>query len=400
MMEISLFGVGAAGNKAAINVLEKGILDNDHVFILNTTLKDIPEKYKNNSNVTKFSTLLGGCGKEPAKGRKAMFDAIKDNTVDISTMITESTKAAVIVTSIEGGTGSGSTPILVKFFEAMDMPVHVFAFVGFQDELRGINNSLKFFRDLGDNVILHTIQNDRFLDYTKSYSKAEEGANEEFARQLKILIGAGMLPSSQNIDDTDHYKILTTPGYMDIKHISLSKLKSQEMVDQAIIDAFDNPSCLDYNSGCKQLAVIVNASQKTQDAIDNSFSVIKRYTGEPFETYRHVQSNPYEPEEYMDVIVTGLAFPESSMVEMNTRYNQKKAQLNQGVKGLSDIFSGMDLDDDDSFDQDVHQVDTKGAKQKFAEFFGEDEFKPKSGKVVTSTKVTKTTFRGSSDDAY
>ena len=78
-MEVTLFGIGAAGNKAAINVLEKGILDEKHVRLLNTTIKDIPESYKtdNKGIVFKFSSMLGGCGKEPSKGRAAMLQAIK-----------------------------------------------------------------------------------------------------------------------------------------------------------------------------------------------------------------------------------------------------------------------------------------------------------------------------------
>lgn len=69
MMEISLFGIGAAGNKAAINVLENRILPEERVKLINTTVKDIPDKYKTNTDlVVKFSSMLGGCGKEPIKG--------------------------------------------------------------------------------------------------------------------------------------------------------------------------------------------------------------------------------------------------------------------------------------------------------------------------------------------
>ena len=74
-----------------------------------------------------------------------------------------------------GGTGCGATPVVAKYFTALNIPVHVFAFIGFQDEVRGINNSLKFFKDLPDGVILHTIDNSKFLDFTKNYSKAEIG---------------------------------------------------------------------------------------------------------------------------------------------------------------------------------------------------------------------------------
>jgi cell division GTPase FtsZ len=155
-------------------------------------------------------------------------------------------KQVVLVASTEGGTGCGATPIIAKYFGLMNLPVHIFAFIGFQDEARGINNTLRFFKELGDNVILHTIQNDCFKDYTGSYSKAEDAANKEFCKQFRILLGYDMVNSHQNIDDTDHYKIATTPGYMDIKHIQLSGAKNVETTNKMIVDAFENGCNLDY----------------------------------------------------------------------------------------------------------------------------------------------------------
>jgi hypothetical protein len=237
----------------------------------------------------------------------------------------------------------------------MNMPTHIFAFIGFQDEARGISNTLKFFKELSSNVILHTIKNDHFKDYTGSYSKAEDAANLEFAKQVEILLGCKMVPSNQNIDDTDHYKISTTPGYMDIKHIDLTGCKNVTGTDSAIAEAFDNGCGLDYTHGCKRLAIIINASESVQNAIDEHFEVIKRYSGEPFETYRHIQETGNE--DYMDVIISGLAYPEKSMIEMSTRYNSIKDKLNTGTRSFSDIFADINVDDsDDEFDMDVRRV--------------------------------------------
>ena len=345
MLELSLFGLGAAGNKAVIEAIESKVISEHNAKLINTTVKDIPDKYKQNPHmVIKFSSMLGGCGKEPVKGQKAMFQAIRDKNVDLSAHISPDTKAVVLVTSIEGGTGCGATPVVAKYFTALNIPVHVFAFIGFQDEVRGINNSLKFFKDLPDGVILHTIDNSKFLDFTKNYAKAEIAANKEFAKQLETLIGSKMIPSNQNIDDTDHYKIITTPGYMDIRHIDLEGAKNIDLTNQAIIDSFESMSCMEYNKGCKRLAVIINATQKTQDVIDNRFEVIKRYTGEPLEVFRHIQYD--DSKEYMDVIVSGLAYPEDGMKTMVRKYDTLKEKLNSEVKGFSDIFGDMDFDEE------------------------------------------------------
>ena len=346
MLDLMLFGIGAAGNKAAIEAVETRVIGDENVRLINTTVKDIPDKYKNDPNkVIKFSSMLGGCGKEPIKGQKAMFQAIKNKDIDFSSIITANTKAVVLVTSIEGGTGCGATPVIAKYFTALNIPVHVFAFIGFQDELRGINNSLKFFKDLPDGIVLHTIDNNKFLDFTKNYSKAEVAANNEFVKQLEILIGSNMVASAQNIDDTDHYKVITTPGYMDIHHVELSGAKNMDLTNKAIIDSFESMSCLEYNNtGCKRIAVIINASEKIQDVIDNRFDVIKRYTGEPIEVFRHIQNDGSD--EYMNIIVAGLPYPEKAITNLGKKYNTFKEKINEESNSLSDILEGIDFDED------------------------------------------------------
>lgn len=355
MLELVLFGIGAAGNKAAIEAIEERVIGKERVKLVNTTLKDVPEMYKNDPNmIIKFSSMLGGCGKEPIKGQKAMFQAIKSREIDFSTIITHDTKAVVLVTSVEGGTGCGATPVIAKYFMALNIPVHVFALIGFQDEVRGINNTLTFFKDLPDGVILHTIANDKFLDYTKNYTKAETAANEEFAKQLEILIGSNLISSTQNIDDTDHYKVITTPGYMDIRHVDLAGAKNIDLTNNAIIDSFEAMSCLEYNNtGCKRLAVVINASQKTQDVVDNRFDVIKRYTGEPFEVFRHIQNDGTE--EYMHIIIAGLPYPEECIKNIGKRYTELKDRMNNESKGLSDIFDTITFDMDIE-ETNVHQM--------------------------------------------
>lgn len=349
MMNFVLFGVGAAGNKAAIEVIESRVMAKEKVKLVNTTVKDIPADYKDADNIIKFSSMLGGCGKEPNQGKRAMFQAIKDKTVDLAKYIEGDTRAVILVTSIEGGTGCGATPVIAKYFMALNIPVHVYAFVGFQDEVRGINNSLQFFKSLPENVILHTIENGKFLDYTKNYSKAEQAANKEFADQLNILIGSDMIPSTQNIDDTDHYKLITTPGYMDIHSIDLTGCKNTDLVNQAIIDSFESMTCMEYptGKGCKRLAVIINASSKTQEAIDNKFEVVKRYTGEPFEVYRHIQYDEDDRDEYMYIIAAGLPYPANGILEMNKEYLNLTDKLNKESAGFGDLFDDIDLDDEE-----------------------------------------------------
>ena len=369
-----IFGIGAAGNKAAVNLIEKGIVSKEYVRLLNTTPKDIPDNYKNDKCFVQISSALGGCGKEPNKGKAAMIEAIKNKTVDLGSMIPTFTKEVILITSTEGGTGCGATPIVAKYFNAMNIPVHIFAFIGFQDEARGMNNTLKFFRELNDNIILHTIVNPEFLYFTGNYAKAEQSANDYLAEQIRILLFSKLIVSSQNIDDTDQYKISTTPGYMFTEHISLDGVKNVEMFNQTMSDALDNNKCLDYNRGCKRLAIIINASNKVKDAIDDKMEVIKRYVGEPFETFRHIQDDE-QSGDWIDIIASGMSFPEKGIIDLSKKYNSVRDKLNKDVKSFDDIFADIDIsDDEDEFNMNLREItnadidnlfsDTKPKKKK------------------------------------
>jgi len=348
MMNMTVFGIGAAGNKAAISLIENNILDAQHIKLLKTTVKDIPDEYVNDP-----MALVVVVRNHPREDLQSL-------QINFAELLNEDSKEVILVSSVEGGTGSGSVPVVAKYFDAMNIPVHVFAFIGFQDEARGINNTLKFFKDLPSSVVLHTICNSYFLDYTNNYGKAERAANEEFANQIEILRGSKLIPSKHNIDDTDLYKINTQPGYMTINHIPLAGIKNTEGFNAAISAAFENACHMDNDLSAKRIAVMVNASSKVQDAIDNSFEVVKRYVGVPIETFQHIQPDndlDMNDEEYIDIVACGMNYPERPIKDVNNKYLKVKEKLNTSRKSFDDIFGSIDMDDDlDEFNVDIKNM--------------------------------------------
>ena len=400
MMQMTIFGIGAAGNKAAITLIENEIVDRAHVKLMNTSVKDIPEEYKNDPELfIPFSSGLGGCGKEPSKGRAAIIKAINNHQVNLGELLNEDSKEVVLVSSVEGGTGSGAVPAVAQWFDKMNIPVHVFALIGFQDEARGINNTLKFFKDLPSNVILHTICNSYFLDYTKNYGKAEKAANEEFAREIEILRGSKLIPSKQIIDDTDLYKVNIQPGYSTIYHIPLNNIKNTENFNAAIAKAFENSCHMDNDNSAKRIAVVINASSKVQDAVDNSFEVVKRYVGVPIETFQHIQPDDdldLDGEEYIDIIACGMNYPERPIRDINNKYLKVKEKLSTSRKSFDDIFGNIEMDDDlDEFNVDIKQmVDPSKADDLFAE----EAFATVKPKAKVTNKVDETPKKPKEDE--
>ena len=99
MLNAKIIGVGAAGNKAAIALIKKGIFDRDSVLLLNSTLKDVPEEYKDNA--IEFGTVRG-CGKERDIAKTMIMQSLHDKAVDLDSFIEANDQLVVIVTSVEG----------------------------------------------------------------------------------------------------------------------------------------------------------------------------------------------------------------------------------------------------------------------------------------------------------
>ena len=341
-MRVKILGFGAAGNKAAIECIKQGIIAENDVALLNTTLKDIPETYKDLGYL--FSSDLGGCGKERNEGKKAMIKAIQSSELDMASFVDDDTQLVCLVASTEGGSGSGSINIAAKYYQAMNIPVHVFSLIGFNDDVRGIKNTLAFFKDLDDGITLHTISNTEFLDYSGNHSKAEQLANEYFAEQVEALIGNYLIPSDQNIDDKDMYKIVNTTGYMNIQKIDLSNVKNPQQFTDAVVEAYQDLKGLEFDKSCKRLGVIINVPQRKLDVVDHTFEVIKRYIGEPYETFRHIQDDGEN--EYMYIIASGLNFPSDGIKRISKIYKDLNEKVNRETNSFKDIFSDIDLDDE------------------------------------------------------
>jgi hypothetical protein len=128
------------------------------------------------------------------------------------------------------------------------------------------------------------------------------------------------------------------------------------------------------------LIIIINASQRVQDALDDNFEVIKRYTGEPFEIYRHIQ-NVDNTEDYMDIIVSGLAYPAESIISMSNHYKALKNKLNAGSNSFGDIFANIEFDEDDEFNMDVRKINNPDDVAKMFKELTSPEPKEESPKV-------------------
>lgn len=345
---VKIFGLGAAGNKATIQLLKDGVVQVGSVMLLNSTLKDIPKEYQDAA--IEFGNVRGA-GKERDLAKKMLFDSLKSKEVDVDSFINPMDRIAVIVTSSEGGTGSGSSIILAQYLhKVLKMNVHLFVFTGFEDDARSLKNSVDWFSDLSEDVTVEAISNKAFMDEAKTRAEAEQLANKEFSKRISILIGNYIVPSEDNIDDTDLYKVSTTPGYMTIEHHDIDKLKSVDDFNHILENMIENSKSLDTEIGNKRIGIIMNVSKKNRSYIDESFSVIKEKYGQPYELFTHFQETG--DDEFIHFIIAGRKLPIDSIKKAYEKYEKQMESIDfnrDSFFGSKDKFNtdapdGMNMD--------------------------------------------------------
>ena len=334
MLRIKLIGVGAAGNKAAIAAFEAGVIAEDELLLINSNLGDVPEAYKQYCIV--LSDKVKGTGKERDIARKIAIeylDSIGNNKVDA---FVEDADLVCVVNSTEGGTGSGSSSVLYKYLlNVSNKNVMGFVFTGFEEDGRGLKNTVEYFKDLDEKIALQIISNRKFLPLLgKNKLRAEKMANEEFVRRLAIVSGREMMESAQNIDRTDLLKIVTTPGYLMTEYLELDpQPQNMSQFSRLLEDMIAESKSLPTNATAKRIGVIIDCPQELEKAIDFSFTAVVNAYGTPYELFTHVQDSGDTP--CICVLTAGMDMP---LGEVQTIYRNFQKQAEK-VSEKNDSFA-------------------------------------------------------------
>jgi len=348
-MNALLIGVGAAGNKAVVTAIENGTMKVEDTAIVNSTSRDFPKEYEGTKII--LSATDTGCGKERSVSKTYTKKAIGEGKFNFNEKMAQYT-TVIIVTSVEGGTGSGATPTLAKFFNKVyTKNVHIIAFTGFEDDVRGLANTVDFFKEIDPAIIVQTISNASFLPAAgQNKMKAEELANREMAERVRVLIGKDFIDGRQNIDDTDILKLSNTSGYMTVEKKCFSKsLETRDDFEKIIKNMIYNTASIKTDDpAAVRLGVIMNISPASEDAIDGSFKSLKAAYGNPFEFFSQIQWDGKT--EYIAYIASGMKMPIEEVQAVYERYKEQTAKIN---KSGDTFFAAMEemgtLEEDSKF---------------------------------------------------
>ena len=345
-MKTMLIGVGAAGNKAVYKAIESNLYKEEDTIIINSTSKDFPKDYNGTKII--ISPNDTGCGKERGIANEYVKIAIKSGKFNLDQINKFDT--VIIATSVEGGTGSGSTPIIAKYFnQVCKKNVHVIAFLGFEDDVRGLANTVEFFQELDPAVVVQTISNASFLTQASNNKfKAEELADKEMCRRIRVLTGMDFIASEQNIDDTDINKVSNTAGYMTVEYEELRKpLIDQEDFDKFIKKMVKNShSIKSKDSGAARLGIVLNISPEYEDSIETNFDYIIDTYGKPYEKF--IQKQWDEKKEYIAFIVSGMKMPIDELKDIYTKYKEASDRVNKAADAFNKEMNTLALNSEDS----------------------------------------------------
>lgn len=388
LKNVKVIGSGAAGNKAAIQLIEEGIVDSTNVLLINSAIKDIPEKYRDNAICLNDDIKGEGSGKERNRAKQLVHDAIMDNKLDLAKFVDPGTDIVIGIGSNGGGTGSGSIPYIGSYLttyvdtsdsetipeeERVTVNYHIIALNGFGNDIREFKNTVDFFKDVDEDFVVEVIDNSKFLsECGGSELQAQRLANDEVCRRVRRLIGMDLIDCEQNIDHTDLYKTVTCPGYMTIETRNLNdiKIKNVDTFNQIITEMIDESKSMDINSASqKRLAVMLNIPKASEPFIDYGFNVIKQRLGTCFEVFSHIQfTEDSGKEPFISFISSGLKMPIEEIKKTYDKYREETAKVNKAEDNFFEQIEQMESsEEDDMFDLSSRK---KKKKKDFLSEFG------------------------------
>ena len=355
-LNVQLIGIGGAGNKATINVVEKGVLDKDDIFLINSTNRDIAAEYREGAYI--YNTV-GGSGKDTSFAKALVKRELERGELGnrINDFIKDDTDVVVLTGSTEGGTNAGSIGEITQFIvDQLDIPVINILLIGFLEDARGVRNTIEVFQNVRIKEIgVQAIFAKKYLE-GKDFIKAQRKANDELAQRIAILTAKGIVDSDDNIDNTDLYNTAAFPGYMTIEHTKLPKLKDMQSFNEEIATMINNSSSLDVDSDedkkkvAKRSIFINLKDEKEKLFIDFDFETLKEYYGEPYDKFKNVQFEK-DQESYISVILTGMNMPLNELIDIEKKYKELSSSVNKEEDTFEEVVGDMKGDiADNKFD--------------------------------------------------
>lgn len=381
MINSFTFGCGQGATKAMIRCVDNGVLDRSSCRAVNSTTKDIPATYREDAIVIS-NDPDSGCGKIREVAKKMMISFIKNNPNYLDQLIGDHIDCVNIITTTEGASGSGASVILADYIRhKLNKKVIIILITGFETDIRGIQNTINYFKDISDDdYTVRTVSNKKYIDTYVNTFKAESIANDEVSNIIAAINYNNIVSDEYNIDDTDHLKIICNSGLMFTGEINIGdkKYKNKDQLEKDVSDMIDYSSSLDFVPSATKIGVYMDISEDNMDSI--SLDVFKnKLCSSEFVPELFIHKQNTGGKQFIRVIATGMDLPIEELETMYKKYvdsinstKNKKNNFFESINNMStdaikdssnesklkdDFFSKYDSDEDSS--DEIDQVLTR-----------------------------------------
>lgn len=372
MLKSFTIACGQGATKAMIKCIEKGILKPEECIIVNSTTKDIPVDYREGGksgvqNIIISNNKDAGCGKVRENAKILMKEYIDNNPDKIEGLLDKLENADFIhiMSTTEGASGSGASVVLAEYLDQALMyevgegnwakvPIIITAISGWESDLRGVQNTINYYKDIaGKNYTIHTVSNKKYNENGlgsdgETIFNMEDNINESIAKSVAAIKADGIIDSDTNIDDTDHFKVITNKDLLVCFEINLKQvLNSSKNFNTWIATAIDQSLDLPFKPTAKKVAIYINIDDSRLNIIDTSFAIIKERLclgNVAQELFVHRQ-NDRSKGEFIRIIASGLDFPLDEITKMYERLKDQHQQVESNDKSIISSLNALDMDD-------------------------------------------------------
>lgn len=356
-LRIGTIGVGNAGCQVA--ELAKVTADIDGLAI-NSSDRDL-------SNVKSIPKLkIGdtfGAGKDRTEAKKFIKNSINEFlSLEVVTEFMQDKQVVFIITSIDGGTGSGTTPVLTDILNSVyneNKPkeekvlfILVPIYLSLRQSAAAHQNAIEFLTEVNNFLPLvprMSFDNNKLAHL--SSDKMIKAINEDIVKKLRVIRGDYNFNTPYtSIDEKDMLKIIEVPGEINIfmlEDFSQVTLESKSIED-ALLAQIKSDSlqvAIERDKIVKKIGVISNLEKDINDTFDNSLPKVREFTGQGIEGFEHLYINDGEENDVnrVCVIMSGMTIPDTRIAEIANRIETAKEELLKVKK--SSILSKIDTSD-------------------------------------------------------
>lgn len=305
--KILLIGLGQCG----CNLVDEMVTKNKRYagIFINSSIGDLASIKNANSNNTFTFNGTDGAG----RNRKLAQSFIQDDIMRLSSFLTKFSQfnTMVLFSSLDGGTGSGSLPFMIKVVKKLfkSVIVNVIGVLPKLDEDKlKLDNTLDCLSEL--EPLLKSINSIRFIDNNtrSSYAEINSEALEDFDLSYSI-VGKH---SDGNIDMQDSFNVNTAQGYGFVLRLPDRCVSLEEAIEVA---KDKSVYALPNGFACSYAGINVKEGKYDANELKKQFTASKTmYT-------------TYNQDKFNVVVLGGCAMPKDSIYLIEHERNKREEEL-------------------------------------------------------------------------